>query len=363
MPQLILNDVHAAVKRVAGTTPLTQVQLRNYIRDNLVNILSDHLDHDVIIPGDLFDTFDVDADEIFNIYTVLDHWLDRSVKHVRLVLGAGNHDIGKRSDRMSAFGLLSKLLYNRWPDKVDIAETETVYFNGTYVVPHFMNQDLFDLELERLCGDDVEPGIVLLHANVDNHFAEHADHSLNVMEPMLKKLSAKHRLMFAHEHQARTLNYGGHDVIVMGNQWPTSIADCLAHGAAQKDGHKYAHIINDDGTITKLQTWSKELDYADVLWTDLVSAPDDVNFIRITGHAEATQASDLISMVAKFRQKSKALVISNAVKIEGQPDMEEMAEISFERITNFNVMEALLEMLDDREKSVVKGLMQDVPTT
>lgn len=352
-PTVILNDLHLGVQRVAGTTPASQENLRYTLQLRLRAALDRFFDHDLIILGDLFDGFNVDASEVLACYFTLSEWLTET--HNTLTLVAGNHDIGKRDDRLSSFGMLAQLLEDRFPTLVRVVDERSASFDGIHIIPHCMNQDLFELELAKAL--DAEPGYLLLHANVDNGFAECKDHSLNVSAEWLKKLSDRHTLLFAHEHQARTLNYGKHDVIVLGNQWPSSIADCLSHGPAQKDGRKYAHSISDSGVL-QYETWCRDGNFVQMPW-DQLDDQTAANFIRIVGSAKADQASDVISAIAKYRAKSSAFVISNAVQIEGVEGLDEMSQLTFENVKTFDVLSALLAELTPEEGEAVKELLKE----
>lgn len=350
-PKLLVNDVHLGVQRMAGTTPASQQALRLSLHSSFNQFIHSHTDKDLIIVGDLFDGFEVDMQDVLSCFFALADWLALSQGELYLV--AGNHDIGKRNDRLSSFSFLCQLL-KRLSTKVHVADTELVSFDNVHIIPHCMNQDLFNLELEK--ARHVEPGFLLLHANVDNGFAEHSDHSLNVDAEWLTRLSKKHTLLFAHEHQGRRISYDHNSIIVMGNQWPSSVADCLAHGEAQKDGKKFAYILHDDMYVDRLETWQRNGDFIQMDWTELKETAE--RFIRISGTASAAQASDVISAIAKYRTKSPALVITNGVQIDGVKGMDELAEVSFGQIKSFDVLKALYEMLEPAEANAVRELLE-----
>jgi hypothetical protein len=172
-------------------------------------------------------------------------------------------------------------------------------------------------------------------------------------------------LVFAHEHQRRKAMAG--QVIIKGNQWPTSVADCLAHGEAQKDGKKFAHIITteeDFGTQritatikdTAEPTWQAEGDFTEMDWQDL--QPSTCRFIRITGTAEAGEAADMVAAVARYRQKSDALVIANGVKVAGIAGVSEMATLSVEKLQAVDVLKSLCDRLEPHEAQRVRDLME-----
>ena len=350
-PVLILNDIHLGVNRQGGTTPQSQQNLKKYLQDSLRSFIFQHLDKDLIINGDLFDGFTVDIQDVLDCYFTLANWLHESGSD--LVLVAGNHDIGKRNDRMSSFGFLANLLDDRFPDNVTVVDTGLASFGNIHVIPHCMNQDLFEIELEKALK--LEPGYLLLHANVDNGFAENSDHSLNVNNEWLIRLSKLHVLVFAHEHQGRVLHRGGYQIIVCGNQWPSSVSDCMAHGDGQKDGVKRATVIHPGAGVSSIETWRASEAFAEMVWVDLreTTAP----FIRVTGKASAESASSVISVIAKYRQRSNALVITNAVAIDGVAGMDEDAPVNFDSVKSFDVLGALLEQLSAEEAKVVKELL------
>lgn len=350
-PLLLLNDVHLGVQRMAGTTPASQSSLKMELQTQFYDFLLQHLDKDLCILGDLFDGFTVDIDSVLQCYFALVAWMGVSGNALYLV--AGNHDIGKRNDRTSSFDVLCTLIESRYPERVVIVRDKLYSRGNIHTIPHCMNQDLFNLELEKAL--DVEPGYLLLHANVDNGFAEKSDHSLNVDAEWLTRLCKRHTLLFAHEHQHRVVTHYKKPIHVLGNQWPSSIADCLAHGDAQKDGQKFAHIVDDQG-IQIIPTWHRDGDFVQMDWTELDETP--ARFIRITGKAKAEQASDVVSVIAKYRAKSDSFVISNAVQIDGVAGMDALSEVTFESVKAFDVLGALLEHLTPPEANVVRSLLE-----
>jgi DNA repair exonuclease SbcCD nuclease subunit len=351
---ICINDLHLGTRRAAGTTPASSAALAASLQDSFEKFLMENLDDDLIIAGDLFDAFQIDIGEILQCYHTLAMWLDKSGK--RLYLQAGNHDAGRRDDMLSSFDFLCQILESRF-STVTTIKRELFSVGNIHMIPHCMNQDLFNIELEKALY--VEPGFLILHANCANGFAEHSDASLNVDAEWLTELSKKHTILFAHEHQARTLKLGGKPICIMGNQFPSSIADCLAHGEAQKDGCKYAHVINGDGSITKIKTWERKGSFEQIDWTELTvpTAP----FVRVSGSATAAQASDVIGAIARARKESNSFVITNGVVIEGIGDMALDAAVLFDRVSSFNILESLLENLTQAEQVVVKSLLEEAP--
>lgn len=351
---LLVSDIHLGVQRMAGTTPMTQIALEQYLQDALRNFLMAHTDKDLIIAGDLFDEFLVNNHAVLQAYRTLAVWLDAGESDLYLV--PGNHDIGKRSDRPSSFQFLCQILVSQYPDRVQIVWDRMYTIPGItpiHMIPHCMNQDLFDIELEN--AREADPGYLLLHANCASPFAEHSDHSLNVSDEWLAKLSRKHTVCFAHEHQKRVYNAGHKDIHVLGNQWPSSIADCLAHGEAQKNGKKFAHVIRADGTLEPIPTWERNGSFVQADWQALTDVTGD--FVRITGTATAAQSADVASAVTRFRSKSDAFVVVNSVRIEGIEGMEQITEMNLQAVKSFDVYQALLEVLSPAEQAVINDIM------
>ena len=222
--KLSINDVHLGVIRASGTTPKTAADLRQYLLSSLRCLLFKHLDKDVIINGDLFDTFNVPMPDVLAFYQIATEWLQHSRGTCQLILGRGNHDFSKDSAKMSSFDFIAAILAVQFPGRRVVAVTEPqMIFEGIYMIPHMPNQDMFDLELSRVPAD---ASLVLVHANYDNEFAVESDHSLNVSREQAQKLTeAGVTLIFGHEHIQR--NYA--NIIIVGNQFPSSIADCVGN--------------------------------------------------------------------------------------------------------------------------------------
>jgi UDP-2,3-diacylglucosamine pyrophosphatase LpxH len=361
MKFLLLNDLHLGAVRSAGTTLTTRGQIQQYLQDSFKDIINEHADKDLIINGDLFDSYEVDAGQLLEAYLTMHSWLTNNPER-KADIAIGNHDIAKNSMRTSSFKLFCTLLKTTFPDRVRVYDKglELVHF-GIWVIPHCTNQDSFEIELTNALS--VAPGHLLLHANYDNFFAIEADHSLNVSEDMARKLNKHgHTLVFAHEHQRRSALAG--QVVITGNQFPSSVSDCLAHGDGQKDGKKFAHVIEvteDFGTgltnvsMTPVLTWQAQGDFIAMNWADL--SPSDCRFVRIEGEASSDEAADVINAIARYRQHSKAYVITNSVKIAGIAGVGDMATLSVEKLQAVNVLEALCDELTKPEADVVRNLL------
>ncbi len=356
MPKLILNDLHAGVKRSGGTTPASALLLRAYLQESFARMLEDHKDKEVIINGDLFDAFEIDTQDWVVTYNTLASWLGNYGQHLTLI--AGNHDQQPRGDKVSSFALLCHVLLDRFPNQVTTVTWDdgfTKLDSNLYVIPHMQNQDLFDVEISKAI-EAKGAGHLLLHANFDNPFAAGADHSLNVSHEQAVELCKHYRLVFGHEHQHRVgINAR---VLVVGNQWPSSISDCISTSNNQKDGKKYAMVIHDDLGHQDIETWSAATDYVERDWREL-GDEEHVRFVRIVGNALASEASDVINTVSRYRNASSAFVVSNAVAIEGVEGMGDFADMSLENIKSFDVLAALLEELSPEEGEIVKEMMND----
>lgn len=359
MSYLIVNDVHLGAERSAGTTPETRRELKLWLQDEFRKLLeSDETQkHSLIILGDLFDQFDVDSGDVLTAILTIEAWIERTGDFVWLV--PGNHDLSTNTYKTGAFELMAMVLENHYPRNVKVVwskdglGTISIHDTPIYIAPHVPNQDLFNIHLEGL--KDAKPGVVMVHANCMNPFAEQKDHSLNVDEETLDALLDQgHKVVFAHEHQKRTLKKG--KVLVLGNQWPSSIADCLhGHTDGQKDNCKYAHILHDNGTIEELKTWQAKGSFVEMNWQEL--EPCDAQFIKVTGFATAERAAEVVSTVARYRQSSKAFVVSNAVSVASADGLTDLPELTSEQIKSIDVLTALCAELQPREVEAVKNLL------
>lgn len=351
---LVLNDIHIGVQRKGGTTPASQEALRNYLFTAFEETLVNSNEESLLIAGDLFDEFEVSPRDWVQTYQILQDWC---VKKGSLVLVAGNHDHSPKALRVSSFEMLCTVLKEQFGETVSvIGVDEWGVFIGGSVLAHCSNQDVFNQKLSQVLSICDEQSIkhVFLHANYDNNFAAVSDHSLNVSEEQAMEFAAKGiDLIFAHEHQARTKNFFGltGKVIVMGNQFPSSVSDCLNNSS------KYCHTLK-DGVLTKHETWGDEyleLGFDAVDWRELGRGFVEKGFIRIEGRASAAEASEALTAISKFRQKSKAFVISNAVKIDGIADKETLAQ-SLEETKSFDVWAFIEKQLTPEELVTVVKL-------
>lgn len=352
----VINDLHLGVQRSGGTTPESAAELRKFARESFQNLLLNAHDY-VVINGDMFDTYSVPLADLLNAYEDTTEWLNER-PNAQLVLIAGNHDLSKNSANIGSLQLLAFLLMDRYKGRVRlisgpdwVEESE-----GIYAISHVVNQEVFDLYLSRV-PDNAK--YLLLHCNFDNLFAGMSDHSLNIARATARDLTARGvTIILGHEHQCRTLL--NDKVVIVGNQFPTSIADCLSVGDAQKDGMKYSLVIDGDD-MELVPSWSANGaigDFQEVDWRDIGNQPVEADFVRVSGKATSAEASEVIKVISKLRQRSGAFVITNAVKIDGVEGQDEI-EASVEDIRAVNVIELLLQTLDPDQQAVVRKLLAE----
>ncbi len=348
---LLINDIHLGAQRVAGTTQASQLTIRLYLLEKLEELLFQHTDKDAIVNGDLFDAFWVQVLDALAFYDIARRWLIASGGKMRV--GRGNHDGSKDSSKLSSFDMVCRILQTEFPGRF-LGVAEPQWLDGNiYMVPHMANQDLFDLALSKVAefkfGEGMG-GLLLLHANWNNHFTIESDHSLNVSEEQSKRLvDAGWTLIFGHEHQKREPAQG---VIVTGNQWPSSVADCLNN----PDNVKAAHIIKANGTLEPIITWRAEDDFAEVDWRELGNYDGNARFIRVVGEANSDEGADVIDTISRYRRDTEVFVVTNAVVVEGVADMGEL-KATAENIKAFDVMGYLLEQLDPEQAAKVRDLI------
>ena len=329
---IVINDIHLGASRVAGTTPASALALKAYQQTALAEFL-DTVNEDLLIAGDLFDTFNVPNSDLLATYQTISDWLDKGHKLVSL---RGNHDTSNDSSKLSSFNFLGELLVDQYNPRF-MSEPGWA-FDGVYCIPHVLNQDRFDLALAEV----PECTYCILHCNVDNFFARESDHSLNISKAQLEALPAK-VVYVAHEHNSRKFG----KAFVGGVQWPTSVSDVL-------DGKdKFAYRLHPDGTVEPIKTWAKE-SYLELDWRN--TAKSEAQFIRFVGHAKPDEAAEMANVIARYRKDSKAFVVSNAVKVSENEDANEMTANSLEAIRGFDVMAALKDLLTKEENEILESL-------
>lgn len=325
----ILNDTHIGVERSAGTTLQTKAALKLRVRQEFARLLPDT---DLMLLGDIFDSHQVSAADVLETYRSLVNWLRNG--HF-LYLVAGNHDLSKTSNVLGSFDLLSELLKDA-SDSVVVIKVPQMTPYG-YVIPHLPSQKLFDEALEQVPECDY----LYLHVNYDNKFAAKSDQSLNISVEQVAGCKAG-QIIIAHEHQTKDSG----KVLLPGNQIPTSVSDWIGCSA------KYKTVVG-HGLVTKIEVASSIGQFAEIDWTAL--APVDCPFIRVVGSASAEQANQVVNAIAKYRETSPALVISNAVEIEQNDGLGDF-QGSLEAVQAFDVWRALGEVLEPAEITKLQEL-------
>jgi hypothetical protein len=127
------------------------------------------------------------------------------------------------------------------------------------------------------------------------------------------------------------------------------VADCLGNSSK-----RYIHFK--DGQVDFVESWEAKDNYAELDWRSL---PQDnpAKFIRIVGDAVNAEAAQVIDAIHRFRQKSNAFVITNAVKIEGIADIESLPS-TFEAAKKFDVMEFVYGQLNEAEAEVIRKITE-----
>ena len=352
---MILNDTHLGVQRAAGTTPVSANQLRRWLQQQFKDYIRG-VNEPLLINGDLFDSFNVANSDVLECF----HTLASFAKREMLILVAGNHDLSKDSSKMSSFEWLGEVLTTIRPGSVMMIK-EPHWFEswGQYVIPHLTNQEMLDSAIanliENVAPDAAAQGkpikFCLFHANYDNHFAAQAEHSLNVsQEQALALISSGVMPVFGHEHPKRVVDLGDGDVLCTGNQWPSSVSDCIGSTG------KYAHRLLPNGNYESIKTWEPEEGYAEVDWRELDVFGSNANFIRVTGEATFEEAADVVAAVSRLRQRSEAFVVTNAVKTARADDnleLEEAATVS----QKLDVVKLLCEALTEEEANRVMEVL------
>jgi metallophosphoesterase superfamily enzyme len=334
---VVINDLHIGVVRSAGTTPETQLKLREYAIAQLEALLPKDGSNCMIL-GDLFDSINIPLQDLFKTYKVLSTWLDTH-KPSFLYNVMGNHDMAKSSNVTSSFTMLGWLLSSH-TNYYHIDRPHLLPYG--YVIPHVRNQDLFDVELARV----PECNVLFLHCNYDNHFAAQSDQSLNVSYDQVTKLPAK-TIFFAHEHHPRKIG----NVFIPGNQFATSVSDWLQ----QTD--KTFSVVTQEGEIQSVSWGSKAAAFAEVDWKELASAQPTQHFVRVVGTATSEESAAVVSAIAQFRKSSTAYVVANGVTITGADGMElgNFAD-TLEAVKGFSIMDSLKTLVTEEEYKILESL-------
>lgn len=361
MKTAIINDLHLGVKRTGGTTPQSAKALRDWTFSRykyLLELARDQGVEHILVNGDLTDRFDIDLQDALELYEITLDYLRQT--GMTMTWALGNHDLSKDSSKLGSVQFIGRLLQAVLPQRFTLVDTPTFIGEDFYVIPHLTNQAEFDTALQEAL--QLAPPFLFLHCNYDNPFAGAADHSLNLSREQARAFKRKGvTVVLGHEHQGRSDM--GDSVLVVGNQFPTSVADCLAHGEAQRDGMKYMLII-DNAKVERVCTWTATHSYAEVDWRELAGDPgstsqvewDNLRFIRVSGECSRDESSEAIKAISNLRKTHSAFVITNAVKVEGIADTE--FDVSIEDIGAVDVVQLLYDMLSPEQVDKLRKLRE-----
>lgn len=329
----VLNDLHIGVNRVTGTTAASRLALRGYVLDEFERLVHSVTGSDLCILGDLFDGPAVPNEDFARTYDILCNWLSANEYTTNtLYLVNGNHDLSKDSSVMSSFQLLADLIYTRGNvEHISRPGWLGKGANRPYVIPHMTNQEEFQDALLQV----PECGYLLLHCNYDNKFARKSDHSLNLDAGTAADVPAG-TIVIAHEHQQKTALAG--KVQIIGNQIPTSIADCLGN-----DEKRFVRLHAKSFEYVSLGPVSSY--YREFDWRNLYAPTDSYPFVRVTGTATDAESASALQAVSKFRDDALSFVVANAIKI-GETALDAASlEDALHSVQGFDVLPALRAMI------------------
>jgi len=356
-PTLVLNDHHLGVERTGGTTLASAADLREYALQQhrrLLRLAPENGAQRIIFNGDLADTYSIALSQALAIYSITDEFMTE-FPHIDVVWALGNHDLSKDSTKLGTVAFIGALLEMKHA-RFRLVSKPTALDGGVYVIPHMPNQEIFEHELGRV-PDGTK--YLLLHCNFSNPFAGQQDHSLELTREVAKGFRDRDiTMVLGHEHQGRRA-LGGR-VLIVGNQFPTSVSDCLAHGDGQADGKKYALLLSDEEP-SLIPTWTPDDEgdgwFAEVDWRELDDVTEDGRgFIRVIGDAGLSESANVVKAISKFRQRSRSFVVTNAVKVESAEGMDGLAD-TVEDIRKVDVIGLLMEFLNPEEQKVIQGLV------
>lgn len=325
MPLRVLHDLHLGVNRSSGTTAASKIALKQEMLRQFKSLLPSS---DLMILGDLFDTYEVPLSDLLDVFHTLKEWSEKGYK---LYLVPGNHDLSRTSTTLSSFKFLCALL----PTAVVLDKPAMTPYG--YVIPHLPNQTLFDEAVAQV----PECEFLFLHCNYNNFFATQSDHSLNLSKEQAQQCKAN-QIVIAHEHNARTEG----KVTLPGCQIASSISDWVNATA------KYYVTVDGPALVTEEHT-IRLTEYAEIDWKELEVTGH--KFVRVTGTAKVSEAALVVNTIAKFRAKSPALVLSNAVQMESNEVLGGFGE-ALETVQGFDVWKALELTLGVEDMTTLKGL-------
>lgn len=341
---IILNDIHIGVERQAGTTPDSAHNLRMWALKQFAELMEQAraLGDDICILGDLFDRKNVALEDLYMTWEIIHECMEESSN--RLYLVAGNHDLHTDSSQFSSFDMLCKLVEHT-SRRVHVVRGAGQAMSlsgrqGFYVIPHVPTQEMFAAEFAKVPECDW----LLVHANYNNFFARQSDGSLNVSEEMAMGCKAT-RIFFAHEHDHR-VELGG-KVFIGGNQFPTSVNDCLRK--EDKAFHKL-----DGLDVTRHISWQAS-NYREMKWNDPYPTKD-YQFIRVKGEAHPDEALQAQNAYTYMREHYKSFVVGNAIKYATDADTGNLDLSSIENLEKFDIMKVLKKYMPEDEMAILENL-------
>lgn len=348
----VFNDSHLGVRRSGGTTAASALALRQWAQQQWRDLLARAQEGDaILINGDLTDQFDIDLGDALDIFESL---ADAAQRVRAIYLALGNHDLSKNSAKLGTVQFLARLLALR-TDRVVLIDQPATVEGCVHVIPHLTNQALFEQAL-----DNVPDGtkFLLLHCNYDSPFAEHSDHSLNLDRERAKSFIERGiRLVLGHEHHQRQF-FGG-KLLITGNQFPTSIADCVTPQGKQAHSKQCARIDGDE--LVLADTWfpgQPDGGFVQVQWQEGEPLEaGQARFVRVTGEVKPEQASAALKAIGRLRQTSDAFVIANAIRVKGQQNAVEQATEGVNDVQKLDVIQMLLEALTPDQRRVVQEIL------
>lgn len=332
----IINDRHTDTTRHAGTTPKSAEALRSAALKSLADDVAAAFNQDLMLLGDLFSSITVPSRLVADVRAIFSNRAKHSLGATYLV--AGNHDISKNSSEYSSFDLLAATLADYRNVKVIRQPCDIPH---GHVIPHLQNQDLFNAAIAKAAKK--QGPALFLHCNIDNGFAQ-ADHSLNLTKDQILTLTGFKHIIVGHEHNKRFMG----KVKIIGNQFPTSISDCL------NCTKKYKGVLSGDELrleeTADIAQMFCELSLEEFMLGERPTTP----FIRISGSVDAATAGKVISAIAAFRRASDAFVIANNVKIEVKDKAVPTNVIGSE---GFDLKAAVKEILTPNEYTKVESCL------
>jgi predicted phosphodiesterase len=346
----IINDIHIAPNRVGGTTTESAKDLNAYVHQSYTRLLEMvPPGSEIIINGDLTDSYQIPLSDAYKLLNNTANWLNE-YRNNRMVWALGNHSLSKDSTKLGTEQFLGALLQEQFPEQFTLVDIPK-HLPGhglrpdVYVIPHLVNAEMFEADLNAVPAGTK---FLLLHCNYDNEMAAQTLHSLNLSKAQAKRLAqAGITMILGHEHQHRVECDG--KVLVVGNQFPSSIADCLGNDV------KFMLSMDETGELGWVETWNRVGSYLEVDWHKLHQVKTEPEFVRVSGLCTAEEAPAMTQAIANFRKTSTAFVVSNSVKVDVPEDGPDFAQ-SLEQARGFDVMSALREYLTPEEFQALEAL-------